>query len=145
MPQSEHDSRLNQYRSGTLLLAIVLTFSGACAGTSSDPPSLGYTCDGREGWALDEARMTSSDAQVGEALEIAIASAERLVTGKAARPNLPSLLTACGTLRTVARRAGDHAREEAARVCLSEVERISAERPARAANPLILEGLRKAR
>lgn len=137
-----------------------------------DRPTLGHGCTGREGeqavdqyggraivcttvvnkrgtglevkWAVDEPRMTATNQEVETALADAIASAERLVTGRQGNPNTPALLPACRTLERVARRANDSRRIEVAQFCISEIESISAARPAKTVNPGILARLRQA-
>jgi len=101
----------------------------------SDPPKLGYTCDGREGergvdasgqqqivcttvvgkrgdlqmrWAADEVRTTTTTAmplEVDAALGTAIASADRVITGTGRR-DLPPLRSACEQLENIAGQAG---------------------------------------
>jgi hypothetical protein len=134
---------------------------------------LGYSCDGREGeqrrdpfggqpivcttvrgkrgdmqvrWDLDEGRMTATSAEVDEALDIAVASATRLVTGEEPSGFVPNLRSACTDLERSAQRAeGQSDRLAAARFCLSELDSIAASRPAIEVNPGILQRLKSAR
>lgn len=144
---------------------------GSSKAAEKDKPTLGYSCDGREGetgvdpfggqpivcttvpnkrataletrWAVDESRLTATSFDVDKALVDAVRSAERLVTGRSsAGTSIPALRPACETLEKTARRAGDTRRQAAAAFCMSEVDSISAARPATSVNPGILARLR---
>ena len=94
-------------------------------------------------WAVDESRLTATSFDVDKALVDAVRSAERLVTGRSSGgSSIPPLRPACETLEKTARRAGDTRRQAAAAFCISEIDSISAARPATAVNPGILAGLR---